>query len=65
MIHYTSKFLDKKVIIDIFLILIVNIVAYLIFSEIDALEWLYKYSLNHEEYELDYLKAERSEINIS
>ncbi|MCW8931409.1 MAG: GGDEF domain-containing protein [Gammaproteobacteria bacterium] len=47
------QFLNRKALIDIVLIIIVNIIAFLIFAEVDALEWLYKYSIQHEEYELD------------
>ena len=53
MFNYSYNFLTKKVIFDIFLIVTVNTIAFLVFSKIDALEWLYDYSLDHEKYELD------------
>jgi diguanylate cyclase (GGDEF)-like protein len=53
MLNYSYKFLNNRVIIDMILIVIVNIAAYLFFAKIDALEWLYEYSTHHEEYELD------------
>ena len=65
MINYTGKLLNKKVTIDIILLIIFNSIAFLIFSQIDALEWLYDYSKAHEEYELDEVIALFFTISIS
>ena len=53
MLNSSKNFLSKKVKTDIFLIFVFNLIFYFIFSDIDALEWLYAYSVQHEDYELD------------
>jgi diguanylate cyclase (GGDEF)-like protein len=51
--------------IDIVLVIVFNIIAFLFFSEIDALGWLYDYSTQHEEYELGEVMTLFFTISIS
>ncbi|NOR51122.1 MAG: diguanylate cyclase [Gammaproteobacteria bacterium] len=47
-----NKSFTKKIIMDASIVVGINFIAFLIFSKIDALEWLYNYSKQHEEYEV-------------
>lgn len=40
---------------ELFILLIVNLVCFMVFSKYDTLEWIYHFSRSHEHYELDEL----------
>ena len=47
-----TKFL-KRISLDVYALIIFNIIMYLIFAEIDCLELIYKFSQEYQDYELD------------
>lgn len=48
-----GTYIQSNLRLDIILVILFNILTYLWFTKVDALEWLYFYSLTHEDIELD------------